>query len=255
MRRAVLTNVDISIDNSNNSSLSYVYRTYRTSSGYDITTSKNESYKYNDVNKYIFNNKYQEMPETMTWNSITTNDGLVVAYSGNTAVIYDLFPNNSLTSTNIDAIKMQNSITFTPDFIKRNAGTYHSVVCKSSSGNLSPQCNILVSGSSVNYGTIDMDLPESYTKPAENDTVDEYYKKHGLYSFSSNNLDSFWIKAKPYLYISASGHTLSPSRITPNVSFIKCTDNIYYIANITDEKYINFTVTTNNNSDCIVEFM
>ena len=109
MRRTVLTlttSENISFTNS------YIYRTSDSNGGYTITTTPNtsSSYKYNDINKYIRDNKYQEMPETMTWNSITTNDGLVVAYSGNTVVIYDLFPNNNLTPTDIDAIKMQNSI-------------------------------------------------------------------------------------------------------------------------------------------------
>jgi hypothetical protein len=94
------------------------------------------------------------------------------------------------------------------------------------------------------HGTIDMDLPSAYYHTSE-----DAYCQHGLYKFTSSELDSFYIKAKPYLYIS----TGEPEMVTTNLNFIKCSDNVYYIANITDQSYVEFKV--KGSADCIVEFM
>ena len=193
--------------------------------------------KYNDKSKYLLNRRYFEMPETFEngMNTITTNNGLVLIYkqTNNTinGVIYDVFPssfeNKSISDNDIKLLNSQNT---SSDFIIKNKQSYHSVVCKSNSNYLKPQCNIMTSDY---HGTIDMDLPSSYYHTSE-----EAYCQHGLYKFTSSELYSFYIKAKPYLYIS----TGEPEMVTNNLNFIKCSDNIYYIANITDQSYVEFKV-------------
>lgn len=199
---------------------------------------------YNNYSKYLKNKKYLEMPESFQpgWQTITTNNGLVLIYKGNDGIIYDLFPQSLDEEKEIDDIKLVNTQNTTSNYILTNKQSYHSVVCKASDGYLEPQCNIMTSDF---HGTIDMDLPAAFNcNPQDN------YCKHGLYKFTTAELDSFYIKAKPYLYIS----TGTPELINAgSLEFIQCSENIYYIANITNEAYINFKLIGTN--DCIVEFM
>lgn len=214
----------------------------RSTSGYIFT----QIDSYNNYSKYLKNKKYLEMPESFQpgWQTITTNNGLVLIYKGNDGIIYDLFPQSLDEEKEIDDIKLVNTQNTTSNYILTNKQSYHSVVCKESDGYLEPQCNII---SSDFHGTIDMDLPNDIFKCSNENCT---YCKHGLYKFSDDKLTSFYIKAKPYLYIS----TGTPELINAgSLEFIQCSENIYYIANITNEAYINFALT--GTDDCIVEFM
>lgn len=235
MRRTVTTSVPTSI--------TYIDRTP------DGTYVFNQQIdKYNDKSKYLTGKKYLEMPESFEndMNTITTNHGLVLIYNGNYGIVYDLFPKleKDTAETEKQSIKLKNIQNTESHYQIKNKQSYHSVVCKSNDNYLKPQCNIITSDY---HGTIDMDLPSDY-----HCTSEDIYCQHGLYKFTKSELDTFYIKAKPYLYISTEG---TPEMITnkDKLSFIKCSNNIYYIANITDESYIEFKV--KGSSDCIVEFM
>ena len=239
--------ITFSIPSTNKMTDYYINRT--TNNSYNLVTDKNSlSDKYNDKSKYLHNKKYFEMPESFEPGAytITTNNGLVLIYTQAVnqinCVIYDLFPSSFENNTfKVDEITLLNSQNTSSNFVIKNKQSYHSVVCKVYSNYLKPQCNIMTSDF---HGTIDMDLPTAFNcNPQDN------YCKHGLYKFTTEELDSFYIKAKPYLYIS----TGEPEIQTTGLSFIKCSDNLYYIANITNQSYVEFKL--KGTSDCIVEFI
>lgn len=212
--------------------------------------------KYNNINKYLYERKYDEIPESYNerYGTITTNNGLVLVYnktknSSNTndGYIYDLFPYDFVTSPT-EENKYGNELNNETDIYK-NLSKYYKTAFHT----------IIYDGESIKpnmlyglgqYGTLDMDLPDDFNNyylnyaelfnvnknlNAEVPNFETIAKQHGLYDLSTYDYKKdIFIKAKPYIYISldSSNFTLYNDNV---LQLIPCGNGIYFVSGL--EKY------------------
>lgn len=202
--------------------------------------------KYNNKSKYLYGRKYNEIPESYNNKTITTNNGLVLVYSNTNkdGYIYDLFPYDFVTSPteeNKYGNELNNETDIYKNLSKYYKTTFHTIIYDGES--IKP--NMLYG--SDQYGTLDMDLPDSFNdyylnyatlfnvNKNLNDEVPNFEtiaKQHGLYDLSAYDYKKdIFIKAKPYIYISldSSNFTLYDKDI---LKLIPCGNGIYFVSGL-----------------------
>lgn len=230
--------------------------------------------KYNNINKYLYGRKYDEIPESynnktikendrsvLVYNTITTNNGLVLVYNtiNKDGYIYDLFPYDFVTAPE-EENKYGNELNNETDIYKNLSKYYktafHTIIYDGES--IKP--NMLYG--SGQYGTLDMNLPDNFNDyylnyadlfnvnknlSNEDASFETIAKKHGLYDLSTYDYKKdIFIKAKPYIYISlnSSNFTLYDDNV---LQLIPCGNGIYFISGLEnyEKPFIKLTITGN----------
>lgn len=219
--------------------------------------------KYNNINKYLYGRKYDEIPESYNerYGTITTNNGLVLVYnktknSSNTndAYIYDLFPYDFITppaEENKYGSELNNETNIYKNLSKYYKTAFHTIIYDGKS--IKPN----ISYGSGQYGTLDMDLPNTFDayyseeyienlkkNKIEGSNFETIAKKHGLYDLSEYDYKKdIFIKAKPYIYISldSSNFTLYDDSV---LQLIPCGNGIYFVSGLEEysKPFIKLTI-------------
>lgn len=214
--------------------------------------------KYNNKSKYLYGRKYDEIPESYNNTTITTNNGLVLVYNtiNKDGYIYDLFPYDFVaapTEENKYGNELNNETDIYKNLSKYYKTAFHTIIYDGES--IKP--NMLYG--SDQYGTLDMDLPDSFNDyylnyanlfnanknlTAEVLNFETIVKKHGLYDLSAYDYKKdIFIKAKPYIYISldSDNFTLYDSSV---LKLIPCGNGIYFVSGLESYKkqFIKLTI-------------
>ncbi len=227
--------------------------------------------KYNNKSKYLYGRKYDEIPESYNNTTITTNNGLVLVYNNinKDGYIYDLFPYDFITpptEENKYGNELNNATDIYKNLSKYYKTAFHTIIYDGES--IRP--NMLYG--SDQYGTLDMDLPNTFdayyseeyienlkkNKNLSNEVTnfETTIKKHGLYDLSAYDYKKdIFIKAKPYIYISldSSNFTLYDNDV---LQLISCGNGIYFVSGLENYKKTFIKLTINANAEKqIIMFM